>query len=77
MGAFDRKGFQGTARTSKRIREAPEGAGESGQLSFAVGSHRGTPNQATVACQPARQGVPTIPLGSLKGGTDEWVTDQG
>jgi hypothetical protein len=32
MGAFDRKGLSGTARTLKRVSEVPEGAGESGQL---------------------------------------------
>ena len=34
------KGCSGTARTSKRVSEAPEGAGESSQLGFAVERHR-------------------------------------
>jgi hypothetical protein len=36
------KGFSGTARTPKRVSEAPKRAGESRQLSFAVESRYGT-----------------------------------
>jgi hypothetical protein len=62
------KGWSGTGATAKRVSAAPEGAGESGQLSFAVESHRRLPaierrrhvNQHCKGCK-------TIPPGSLEG----------
>jgi hypothetical protein len=39
MGAFDRERTSGTGGTEKRVSEAPEGAGLSDQLDFAVESH--------------------------------------
>ncbi len=71
------KGDQGTGGIAKRVSEAPEGAGESGQLGFAVESYRGTAVERRRRVRQHGKGCQTIPLGSLEGGADEGIADQG
>jgi hypothetical protein len=54
-----------------------EGACGSAQLSFAVESHRLPAIKRWRRVDQNCKGCQTIPLGSLKGGADEGVTDQG
>jgi hypothetical protein len=69
--------LQGTGCTAKRVSEALEWRGESGQLGFAVESHRGTAVERWRRVDQHRKGCKPVPFGSLKGGTDEGVSDQG